>query len=58
MGLDVNDLSILEELLNEEILNFLNSGYGLNDECVIDLRTLIRKLGVKEVYNFEKRGRK
>ncbi len=53
--LDTDDLSILQELLNEEILSYLQSGYEVTDEYVIGLRTIIKKLNLKEIYNFEKR---
>ena len=49
------DLSLLEELINEEIVSYLDSGYSLTDEYVINLRNLLKKLNLKEVYNFDKR---
>ena len=53
--LDKIDLSILQELLNEEIENYLQSGYKLTDEYVIRLRNILKKLNLKEIYNFDKR---
>lgn len=53
-----NDLSILEELINEEIENYLQSGYKLTDEYVINLRKILKKLNLKEIYNFDKRFEK
>ena len=53
--LDKIDLSILQELLNEEIENYLQSGYKLTDEYVVTLRTILKKLDFKEIYNFDKR---
>lgn len=53
--LDKIDLSILQELLNEEIENYLQSGYKLTDEYVVTLRTILKKLDLKEIYNFDKR---
>ena len=53
-----NDLSILEELINEEIENYLQSGYKLTDEYVINLRKILKKLDLKEIYNFDKRFEK
>lgn len=53
--LDEKDLIILEELLNEEILEHLKSGYGLTNGCVVRLRAILRKLNLKEIYNFDKR---
>jgi len=45
---------ILEELLNEEILEYLHSGYSLQDDYAQTLRGIIKKLDLKEVYNFDK----
>ena len=53
--LDKKDLDILQEVLNEEILSYLDSGYKLDDEYTIDLRNLLRKLNLEEVYDFDKR---
>ena len=53
-----NDLSILEEIINEEIENYLQSGYELTDKYVIDLREILKKLKLKEIYNFDKRFKK
>lgn len=53
--LNKNDLDILQEVLNEEILSYLDSGYKLDDEYTINLRNLLKKLNLKEVYDFDKR---
>lgn len=53
--LDKEDLDILQEVLNEEILSYLDSGYKLDDEYTINLRNLLRKLNLEEVYDFDKR---
>lgn len=53
--LDRQDLDILQEIINEEILAYLDSGYKLTNEYVIDLRNLLAKLDLKEVYDFDKR---
>lgn len=53
-----NDLSILEEIINQEIENYLQSGYKLTDKYVIDLRKILKKLNLKEIYNFNKRFEK
>lgn len=45
--------SILQELLNEEILSYLHSGYSVNDDYVIKLRNLIKKFDLKEIYKYE-----
>lgn len=46
--------SILEELLNEEIKSYIDSGYDKNCEYIKDLRVLIKILDLKEIYNFDK----
>lgn len=53
-----DDLSILEEIINQEIENYLQSGYKLTDKYVIDLRKILKKLNLKEIYNFDKRFEK
>lgn len=49
------DLSMLQELINEEILNYLDSGYKITDEYVINMRNLLKKLDLNEIYNFDRR---
>lgn len=46
--------SILQEVLNEEILSYLSSGYKVTDNYIVTLRGLIKKFDLKEVYNFDK----
>ena len=46
------ELNYLEEILNEEILSYLRSGYGLDSEYVVTLRGILEKLGLKELYTF------
>ena len=58
MNLTRDDLGILQELINEEIESYLQSGYELNDKYTIDLRNLLKKIGLKEVYDFDKRFKK
>ena len=53
--LNKEDLDILEEVLNEEILSYLDSGYKLDDEYTINLRNLLKKLNLEEIYDFDKR---
>lgn len=53
--LSKDDLDILQELINEEIFSYLDSGYKLTDEYVINLRNVLNKLNLKEIYNFDKR---
>lgn len=48
------DLDILEEIINEEILSYLDSGYSKETEYVKDLRNLLNKLNLKEKYSFDK----
>lgn len=45
--------SILQELLNEEIKSYLQSGYKITDEYVITLRNLLSKFDLKETYKYE-----
>lgn len=48
------ELLYLEEMINEEILEYLQSGYSIDNEYIITLRNMLKKLGLKEVYNFDK----
>lgn len=48
-----SDLLILEELINEEIKEYLDSGYSKETEYVINLRNMLQKLNLKEYYNFD-----
>lgn len=49
------DYEMLEEILNEELESYLSSGYSLQSEYVINLRNLMKKLNLKEIYDFDKR---
>lgn len=49
------ELSLLEEILNEELLSYADSGFKITDECVVNLRSILKKLNLKEIYNFERR---
>lgn len=53
--LDEDDIGLLQEILNEEIFSYLDSGYSVKDDYVVILRTIIKKLNLKEIYNFDKR---
>lgn len=53
--LNKDDLYILQEVLNEEIENYLQSGYKLTDEYTIKLRNLLKKLNLRENYDFDNR---
>lgn len=48
------ELEYLEGVLNEEILSILQSGYGLKNDSVVTGRALLKKLGLKEYYKFDK----
>lgn len=52
MDFSKNQNDILEDVLNEEILSYIESGYSINDEYVIELRAILKKLNIKEKYNF------
>ena len=51
---NIDELSILEGLLNEEIIEYLRSGYGLDNEYVVRMRNILKKLSLEEYYDFEK----
>ena len=51
---DKKELGYLEEMINEEIKGYLDSGYSLEDDYVVTLRGMLEKLGLKEIYRFEK----
>lgn len=53
--LEVEELECLQEVMNEEILSYLDSGYNIQDEYIILLRNILKKLNLKEIYDFEKR---
>lgn len=48
------ELEILQEIINEEILSYLQSGYELTSSYINVLRGILKKLNLKETYNFEK----
>lgn len=52
MNLTKEDLAILEELINEEIYSLIDSGCK-NSDNVKNLRNLLKKLNLKEIYNFD-----
>ena len=45
---------ILEDLLNEDLLEHIHSGYSVEDEYSITIRNLMRKFDIKERYNFDR----
>ena len=53
---DKHELDIIESLLNTEIKEYLLSGYGRNNEYVISMRSVLKKLDLKEYYDFDDEG--
>ena len=53
--LNEDDLDILKEVLNEEIFSYLDSGYKLTDEYTVKLRNILKKLKLRENYDFDNR---
>ena len=53
---DIDELNILEDILNEEILSYLRSGYGTRNEYVVRMRGILKKLDLKEYYRFDDWG--
>ena len=51
--LNEDEYEILEELLNDEIINYLDSGYKLTDEYIIALQSIITKLGLRETQKYK-----
>ena len=47
------ELDYLEEILNDEISEYLRSGYGVDDEYIVTLRGILQKLWLKETYDFK-----
>ena len=48
-----DELNILEDVLNEEILNYLNSGYSIDCEYIVNIRNMMQKLNIREIYNYD-----
>ena len=53
MNLTKEDLMILEEIINEEVHSQIDNGCKESD-YVKTLRNLLKKLDLKEIYNFDK----
>lgn len=49
------ELSLLEEILNEELLSYADSGFKITEDCVVQARSILKKLNLKEIYNFERK---
>lgn len=48
-----DEYEILEELLNDEIINYLDSGYKITDKYIVTLQSIIKKLGLKETQQYK-----
>lgn len=44
----------LEEIINEELKSYLDSGYSIQDDYVVTLRGLLSRLNLKETYPYDK----
>ena len=53
--LEIKELECLQEIINEEILSYLDSGYNIKDEYVILCRSILKKLNLKEIYDFDRK---
>jgi len=51
--LDKNDLSILEEIINEEIQSYFNSGFNIDCDYIVKLRNILKKLKLEEYYDYD-----
>ena len=48
------ELEVLEQVLNEELESYLDSGYSLSSEWAIIIRNLLKKLNLSEYWNYDK----
>lgn len=48
------ELDLLEEIINDEIISYLESGYKNTSEYVVSCRNILKKLNLKELFNYEK----
>ena len=55
MELEIEELECLQEIINEEILSYLDSWYNIKDEYVILCRSILKKLNLKEIYDFDRK---
>lgn len=51
--LNQEELECLQEILNEEILSYIQSGYKITDDYVVLCRNILKKLNLKEIYDFK-----
>ena len=52
--LNKDDLSILEEIINEEIQSYFDSGYDIGCDYIVKLRNILKKLKLEEYYDYDK----
>lgn len=45
--LEDEELECLQEIINEEILSYLESGYNIKDEYIILCRSILKKIKFK-----------
>lgn len=48
------ELDLLEEIINDEIISYLESGYKNTSEYVVSCRNILKKLNLKELFNYDK----
>ena len=46
-------LSIIEELVNEEIKEYFRSGYGIDNHYIIQLREILKYFRLKEWWDYD-----
>ena len=51
---DKDELACLEELINEEIKSYFDSGYEIKGSYITMLRNMLKKLHLNEYYNYDK----
>ena len=51
MNMTSDELIYLEEMINEEIKEYLQSGYSIDDEYIVTLKNILKKLGLKDYYS-------
>ena len=52
--LNDEELDLLEEIINDEIISYLESGYKNTSEYVVSCRNILKKLNLKELFNYDK----
>lgn len=51
---DRDELDCLETLINEEIRIYFQSGYNIKGSYITMLRNMLKKLDLKEYYDYDK----